>query len=486
MTKTDTPVPHTVRIAGACNDIITWGLVALVIFTPLAFGGVYVWAFSVAALTVVALLIVWLLKCGFAGCPPVVLGPLGVSLVCVCGLAAFQMVPLPPWLLARLSPAAHCVYQRALPGWPSSYRSKPPCTGQAQTPQNPSPAPTVSRGTQTWRSLSLYRHATKEQLIKLLSYAGAFLLIVNNVTSPRRIRHLCWAVVGVGFFQALYGLIEYFSGYGHIYFWRKHAIDSVSGTYTNRNHFAGYLEMAIPMALGMLMARAAGAGRSVGHWRHRLARDLPGLFGRAGLVFAILVMIVGLVFSQSRGGIISFLPALGVMQFLLLLTGTRRRRKAAAFLFLAIYLPVAWGAWIGLGPVTRRLALIHTEFLEGGRFSRWNEGLKIARDFPLTGTGLGTFRHVHPAYDATPSQTIVLYHAHNDYIEFLSETGIVGLIAVMPGVCLFFIGAVRRWFERKDAFSRGVALAGITAFVSIASHSITDFNLRTAPMKNRH
>ena len=176
------------------------------------------------------------------------------------------------------------------------------------------------------------------------------------------------------------------------------------GPYVNRNHFAGLMELLIPMGLAMLA--------------------VPGVRRQQMPLMALLAaMPVGaLLLSASRGGIIGF----GCEVILLVvLLWIRRGEKKRLFTFLvALVLAGGLVAWLGVGQVIQRFSQIHNpEVTEGRRISMASGAYHIFRDHPWMGTGVGTLISVYPAYETAYDATIV-DHVHDDHFELLAETGV--------------------------------------------------------------
>jgi len=137
-------------------------------------------------------------------------------------------------------------------------------------------------------------------------------------------------------------------------------------------------------------------------------------------------------------------------------------------LFLCVY--------IGIGPVLKR-------FLDIGydpRILVWKDCINIIRDFPLFGSGLGTFEYVYPLYKLNVTVAVDYNFAHNDYIQFIVETGVLGLVAIISALYLFIkdtYSYMRTNLNNNDSFRYFVTLGAFTGVFSILAHSFVDFNL---------
>jgi len=159
---------------------------------------------------------------------------LALPLVLFLVLLMFQLTPLPPALLKRLSPTTYELYSLTLPGWPDTQAT-------LSTQQN---VPAVSR------TLSLYPYATRLELYKFLAYAGLFFLVVNTLRTHRQIRAVCLVIVGTAAVMALVGIVQKLSGTSAIYWFRDTSYVNFFGPYINRNHLLGIRPWRFYLAWG--------------------------------------------------------------------------------------------------------------------------------------------------------------------------------------------------------------------------------------------
>src|SRR4030043_470489 len=334
------------------NHFIKFILVALIIITPIAFGSIELWAFSIMELGILLIIILWAVQFLIFtlrspdvnraqdgrtpdSCterfPSGAEAPLGrsqtvhnrtshsaachlpsaknklslfhhsafriphsaivvVLLVIFLLLILFQLLPLPPGLLKILSPKTYEL-QNSLSTFDSQLS-------------------TLNFKFQ----ISLLPFATQIEFFKWLTLIGLFFFLLYWKHSNRDLIRLLAIIMLVGAAESLYGMFEFFSGHKYILHLNMEAkIASVTGTFINRNYFAGYLLMVIPLTVGFLFSReAVQIGRFRG-WRERLV----SLDGKTLLIaFGIIVMILGLLFSASRMGIVSLLLSFSLMSFL--------------------------------------------------------------------------------------------------------------------------------------------------------------------------
>jgi O-antigen ligase len=225
----------------------------------------------------------------------------------------------------------------------------------------------------------------------------------------------------------------------------------------NRNHFAAFAEMVIPVALVPLVL---GKVR-----RERLF--LVALFA--------LVPIVALLLSASRGGIVSFAVQMVILFLLLLVRRTRSKHVIVGGMVLLCAVMAV--SWIGVQQVLERFSGIQTlEVSAGKRTAMRQDTWRLFLDHPMLGTGLGTFEMVFPPYDSLYDGKVV-NHAHNDYLEALAETGVVGGLCCAWFLGILLLNALKGVAELGSSFGSALNLSGLVACSGILVHSLVDFNL---------
>lgn len=402
----------------------------------LAFGGVLpltigVMEFAVAALAVI---VFW-----NTGLPPVkgrILIPLGVLLV----VPLLQLVPLPHGLTGLLSPARVRLYDLTSAYWPSASGLVP---------------------------LSVIPRVTIAAYLKLLAYVLVFLLAFQSYCRYRRsILGVC--VVVIGLFEAIYGLVQYLTGWQYIFTYAKKInLGMATGTYINPHHYAGLLELCLPFLVASVCCPiAARSGRA--RW---LSHPENSLIGFRLLLFA--VVSIGLVFSTSRGGII-----VAAVSSLLVgtacLAGTSRKSLAIAVLLALLIVPTAYASWIGLAPVVHRFSITN---LEKDRLGIWRDTAVLIGDYPLFGTGLGTYPWTSLQYQ-TRTLDLRFEHAHNDYLETAADLGIPWALVVFAALWLLAVKLLRASMQPRGTQTR-IQLAGCGgALLATLLHSLGDFNLQ--------
>ena len=184
-------------------------------------------------------------------------------------------------------------------------------------------------------------------------------------------------------------------------------------------------------------------------------------------------MIGSVTLSMSRGGFLALLSGAGMLVLV------RRARFAwAGTALLTLAAAVALVSWMGGQRVESRLATIwRGEAMQQSRLPLWTDSWPLVVEFPLLGTGYGTFSYVEPLHRAHTASIFVHEHAHNEYLEALVEGGVVRLaisLLVIGLVFRFGYRAVRRF---DGAPTGGLALGALFGFTTLVIHSIGDFGL---------
>lgn len=433
----------------------------LIVFAPLSFGAVQGWALTVVWTMVLVLLGAWFLKCisrrefSFVS-PPFLLEALLFLL-----LVLFQLIPVPSsWRDFFSAGPSALVESAAIVSYPA---------------QQPIDHP--------WRSLSLNPRATQAGLINLVMCLAFCLVLLNNFLSLEKIGTLIFALIGVGSFEALYGLFEYWSGGQNIFWYKKvYYLEEVTGTYINHNHFAGLMELTIPLTIAMFTLEYS---RHLADGKTRFFSILKDLsvgtcLKLAALLIAMGVMSIALVLSKSRVGLVASIFSLAVMAGLV----QRKRKSHSRVIQIAIGLTLIIGlvtVRFDRGPI-ERFAWWQDEAQI--RFSLWKDSMKIVLDFPLIGRGLGTFREVIPYYRSQldfvkisdAPQGAFWHHAHNDYLQLLIECGAVGFLLMVWGLIKtgrqLFLGLARN----ADWKIATIGYALLSGMMALLTHSFSDFN----------
>jgi O-antigen ligase len=388
-----------------------------IVLSALAYGTVHYWALALFNLGALTILVLWVLDSWKLGNLRISRNALQLPLLGALGIGLVQLLPL---------------------------------------------ASTLSRDPYSTRLVLV-------QLATLLIYFAATLVFVDT---PHRLHLLVRTIMIFGFFLAVFGLTQSFTSPTKVYWVRELEQSTAFGPFINRHHFAGYMELTIALPLGLLFAGAVDKEKRL------LYLFVAGLMG------------IALVMTTSRGGIISLVAEI---VFLVIVTGIwrsqneRRRTKASRLKRVGIRVGLTAALLVGLFlgviflggefSIYRFIDSVNTDDPTTGRAHFWSVTLDIIKANPYVGTGLGAFGVVYTKYD-TRNGLFRLEQAHNDYLQVLSDAGIVGGVLGFGFVVLLFYKALQRAKSRDD-FRRGIALAGLGGCFAVLVHSFFDFTLHT-------
>jgi len=395
---------------------------------------------------------------------------LGIPAVLFIAVLLLQMIPLPagarymlsPKLEARELSAGSVLAQAGLPG-------------ETESP--------------SWRPLSIDPPATLDALLLFLAYAALFVVVYNLVDSRRRLLRMTRALVAFAALVAFVGLLQDLSGVERVYGLKEMRYGgSPYGPYVNHNHFAGLMEMMIPLTFVLLLRRILRPSSSGGSTPiTSQGVPLPDGDGPRGertgqailLGLALAVMSAGMLLSLSRGGLIALSLAVGMVIVLLAIRG-RMGRWQLPVVGLLLAGSLAVFLWIGPSSVVnhfRRAETVQNEPSFWTRLLVWRASLGVFADFPVLGTGLGTYPLAFlPYYPVGTEKT--WREAHNDYVELLVEAGVLGALAAALGLLALLVRLLGPILGRREVKERLIYYGLCTGILSLLLHSLVDFNLQ--------
>lgn len=438
-------------MSGQYNDVrpcllsraIATGLMIAIAFTALAHGAVEPWSVALFEIIVLALALVWVIK---------ILADRRIEIT-------IPRLALPLLFLVAI--------------------------GVAQ-----SIAITGSDGNR--HSLSINVESTRGIVIVLVFLVLSFLIAANFFASRRRLSAAANFLIVYGLAVAVFALVQHFTWNGRFYWLRPNTVStSPFGPFVNHNHFAGYMEMLIPIPIALVITRAVRG-------------EMRLLYG-----FAATMMAVAAVASLSRGGMISMAAS---FIFILLMSlhlprtrtradrshahkGTRRSPKSIAgsarlssFSRAAVIVLIAGALavgvfWIGADPVINRITqgevsstASQRETFYASRGWVWRDTLAIISANPVLGVGLGAYGTAFSIYTKSDG-ALRVPQAHNDYLQIVADCGVIGGALALWLIILLF-RAVRRGIRSQDPLEAGLALGSGAAIFAILVHSFFDFNLQ--------
>jgi len=352
------------------------------------------------------------------------------AVLLVPGYVALQLLPAPMFLLRILSPARARILDSL---------------GYLMQPVR-------------FASLSVTPATTAAHLFRIVCYTLTFLIIRDVARRSWERRPWLPAIPLIGFaaIEAGWGLLQNARG------------EEVQGTYVSRNHFAGLLEMALPLAVAYGIAL----------YRYGHARRAPAAsrFVKAGALLAIAVLIFGgLLYSLSKMGFVAGLGGLFVMAALAVTTRLRTWQKWLALASMAAFVVFVF-LFLPPDELVGRFGGLSSNDSSEGRWPVWLDTLRLIAAYPAFGCGLGTYETAFLKYQTSVVDRVFTF-AHNDYLQLTAELGATGFLLLCAVALPVFTRAFRAATQARDTHTRYLGLGCAGAFAAIGLHSLADFNL---------
>lgn len=357
-------------------------------------------------------------------------------------VASLQIIPMPAFLVALVSPQAHEI--QTLAGVSSFYFSLDP--GQ-----------------------------TGISFFKLLAYFCLFICTLLLVNDERRIKLLLITMVAAGTLQAIYGALEILLGAKTSFIFGFKVAEVATGSFVYKNHYANFLMMCLAAGVGLMVTSLQkNQMSSPKDWLRSVAAAMLG--SKAIIRISLAIMVIALVMSRSRMGNTAFFIAMtivGVMAFFLI----KQRSKGLTILIISMFVIdlVIVSAWFGLDKVQQRLS--ETSFQQESRDEVIRDAMPMVLDYPVTGTGAGSFYSTFPAYK-TSDVHLFYDHAHNDFLQMTIEYGVPAALVLATLVLFAFYKATRAMRKRRNSIFKGASFACCMVIIGMLLHMTVDFPLQ--------
>ncbi len=331
-------------------------------------------------------------------------------------------------------------------------------------------------------SLSLASYQTRLAVTQLIIYFIFFAAALVFINKRKRLRKVVLTIIIFGSVMAFFGILQRLASPELIYGFRQVGQAISFASFVNQHHFAAFMELTSGLTLALLFGKSIKPDK------------------RFLLVIAAVLMGIGVVFTGSRGGMLSLT---GVIAFIVISTLLIRRRdllnlrrdrntiKADKKSFYRNFILVVGGLALILGFFGAVILLggdeslirgigLHSgqQDISNGRSHFWQIALKIFFDYPIFGTGLDSFGLAFTRYD-TWNGNYRIEQAHNDYLQILADAGILGFICVASFIYLLFKRSLTIIRKTDDFFMRDAAMGALAGCFGILVHSFFDFPLRT-------
>lgn len=306
-----------------------------------------------------------------------------------------------------------------------------------------------------------YRYATQSELALYAVYGTFSFLLVQLLLRTRQIKRFALVLTAYGTALAFFALLQGLSSSGRLFWLLQPRFGGwIYGPYVNHNHYAGLMEMLLPAALAVALSHYSSAAQKI------------------SASLAAMLMAITIFLSGSRGGMVAFAVQIVILSVVIL----RHKRNRAAFLVAIIaLLVVAISVWMIDSSSVSRLASIaaetHGEISGGTRLSIDRDAWRMFTSRPILGWGLGTFPEVYPQFRTFYTE-FRINEAHNDYLQFMTEMGLPGLVVILWFLTVIYRNAWRKLEDWPSNINGSVALAATLGVTGILVHSFVDFNLQ--------
>jgi O-antigen ligase len=384
------------QVPGVLDRVLVFGLCTVLIFAIMAFGAVEEWSSFGLEAGAVALLLVWVGKQLVSGQLKVSKNPLYLPALLFFGLILVQL---------------------------SIHRSA-------------------------------YSYVTRYEALQYVSYGILLLIAAECVRDENARKKFVLVFTSFGVLFALFAVAQDFTSDGKLFWIHTPQFGgSIYGSYVNRDHYAGLMEMLVPIPVVL----------SLGHLLHGAKRVMAGF--SAGLMASTIFL------SGSRGGMIAFVAEMALLAALIF--GKQRSTRRMAVYVGLCFFTVALIVYLSKGQVLGRFADLSPDM----RLFITKDSIPIFLKKPVFGWGLGTFATIYPQYRSFYTTRFV-NAAHNDYAQLLVETGLLGFALMLWFLFRLYrqgLPPSRRWDVKWD---RALSLAALIGCTGILLHSFVDFNLQ--------
>jgi len=293
-------------------------------------------------------------------------------------------------------------------------------------------------------TLSIYNEASINILLQFITYLIVFFITLNYIDSEKKARRLILTIVIWGFLCSLYGLLS-----------RNLSVPTPHfATFTNHNHFVAYLAMVVFLCIGYSLANISKTIRVI-------------------LLFMASVMILAIFLTSSRSGKVCLFISFLVFFFLLNIKRPLKQTIAIAVILILFF--SLFVGMVGLEPLMLRMnSLSNPLGVYSSRLEIVKDSFEIFKDFPLWGTGLGTFSEIAQKYKMTNWQVTYVF-SHNEPLQLLVEVGFIGFLLFFIFLFNFLKNIFSMYLKRHSPFAVYTTLGCLTGCFSMISLSFFDF-----------
>lgn len=414
-------------------------------FAPLAFGTSEHW--SMMTVQIVTVISFFFCLGGLTtSSDPLYRIPGLTPLFLLLGFIGLQFIPLPSQIVQVISPAS----------W-EAYR----------------PVYDLSQSNR-WIPITVNQKVTLQELLRIGGYVLFYVLTVHILSNRKKLRttlHFLAVLVSCVAFMAI---LQQFSSEGKIYWLRSVSSQNPGGPWVNINQYAAFVAAFCPLILALFFYYKPMGGDTT--FREHLVTLFSSQESNRHILLggSFILLVLSVFISLCRGGIMA---ACGAMIIFALLAGYKKKNFTKATVWVALLGALLAITWIGWQPVLDELDKTFTQdgTISDVRFQLWDDTTSVIKDFIYTGSGFGTYKDVYPSYK-TIANNLIYDHAHNDYLELLTDGGIIGF-CLATWFCMSVLSyGLRNIRIRRDRFAVLLGIGSITSIITLLAHSTVDFN----------
>lgn len=297
------------------------------------------------------------------------------------------------------------------------------------------------------RTLSIYSYATKKEILKMLSFFSVFFITINVFKKRGQFERMVVVMIFLAVILAFYGIMKKFFISG------REEDTVIFSIFKYRNHYANYIQMIAPLSMGYAL----------------YCKDK---FKKVFFGFLTAIISASVFISLSRLGVISLVISFIFMGAIFFLSkGERMRKNSLIVIIVAIVVGLLF---LSIG--TKALVGRFSEAQMGvdSRVRIYKDSVRIVKDFPLWGVGLGNFRYIYTQYKSIYSVRF-LNDVHSDYLQFLIEAGFIGLCLILSFFILLFKNILIGLSKRRDIFVKNIGIGGLCGLLGVIIHNLFDF-----------
>ncbi len=336
---------------------------------------------------------------------------------------------------------------------------------------------------------TLYRYSTRNSLLLLLSYSVFFYTAIHSLRDLKQISRIIMLLGVFGFLFSLFSIVQKLSGTDSAY-WVRKMPGKFYGSFFNPNNLSNYLMMIFLLSFGHIIYLVKKrsykntfiATNDSQEFQFPLKKNSQGSGHLPLFLFFLLIILAAIIYSGSRGSIIIMIFSSLV---LFIISFHRRIPKAAVIGLLIVVLAgtvVLTVFWVSKQPIYSDGEHVEKRSDFELRGSIWRHSIKAIKHNPIFGTGSGTYKEIIQTFlpwdHPLARLSRYLTHAHNDYLELITDTGIVGFVLFIAFVVLFVTAVVKNLLKKGGLFARSLGYSGCAVMLAMGVHSLIDFNIR--------